>query len=1156
MLLLAGSPALGSFQALANPEPQMQGQAATTINGTVLDENNEPVIGASVVQKGVSGNAVATDAFGHFKMNVPLGAPLMVSYVGYKTIEVKAAKDLTVYLEPTSEMLNELVAIGYGSQKRANLTGAVATVDVARTMDSRPATDVAKALQGAVPGLTITSANGALDGTPTINIRGVGTLSNSHTSSPLIVVDGVPVDDMSFLNPEDIEEISVLKDAASSAIYGTRAAFGVILITTKEASSKDRVSVKYVNNFGWNSATVLPEFASTVDNLKMAIADTNPGADEEIFGMYYTDLLPFAEAWSQQHGGKPYSSLVELHPFQDWNNVGDYYIPDNNYQFPAGNPAAVGNLKSARWISYADWNIRETMFRAAPSSKHNLSVEGQSGRTNYRLSFGYDSREGMLKYAPEKMNRYMANASISTQIFKWWKAGARFNFSNREFTNPNEARNAYQYMWRFPGQFENYGYILDEEGKPRNFRNAIGIRDSAFRDKTATTQTRMQAFTIFNPFKGFTLQADFTYSLRNMNSESSSVPYTLWNNWAAGANNGFGTYEQATQATSYAAQSNYKDTMWTANVFGTYDITFNEAHNLKVMLGWTAEQEVYRQFYVKRTGLVDYNLPNLNLTNGTNYTVNAEHTHRATTGFFGRINYDYKGIYLLEFNGRYDGSSRFPANDQWAFFPSGSVGYRFSEENYFQPLKSWWSNGKLRASYGHIGNEAVGNNMFLSTVSRTTGTYVNWLSGNQFMTMYGMPTLVSSSLTWERIVTTDVGLDLGFFDNSFNVSFDWYQRNTKDMLGPGAELPNVLGADAPYQNAGELRTRGWELSLSWNHSFGDADVYATFNIGDARTKITKWNNEKGVIYSYLPASGNYTQGQYFGDIWGLETEGYFTENDFVWNAAEGKYEYAQGVANQEFLQSDNFVYGPGDVRFKDLNGDGVINNGDPNMKDENGNPIAVGTLRNHGDLKVIGNALPRYEYSLRLGGAWKGFDIDLFFQGIGKRNMWATGSTIIPMSQSCLGVFTNQTSFNTVEYGADGRIIAASINQDNDYPRMYSKGGSGVGQFGSALGYGRYNFYPQSKYLANLAYLRFKNLTVGYTLPAEITQKALIQKARIYFSADNLCFLYNGAKKYQLDPEMITSASSTIQGNNDGVASFGRTIPIPRTFSFGIQVTL
>ena len=260
MLLMAGMPALGTFQAQAAPEPQQQSQTVTTITGTVLDENNEPAIGASVVQKGVARNAVSTDAFGHFTLRVPAGAVLQISYVGYKSMEAVAAPDMTVYLQPTTEMLNELVAIGYGSQKRANLTGAVATVDVARTMDSRPATDVAKALQGAVPGLTITSANGSIEGAPTINIRGLGTLSNSHNSAPLIVVDGVPVEDMSFLNPEDIEEISVLKDAASSAIYGSRAAFGVILISTKQAAVQDRVSVSYTNNFAWGRATVLPEF--------------------------------------------------------------------------------------------------------------------------------------------------------------------------------------------------------------------------------------------------------------------------------------------------------------------------------------------------------------------------------------------------------------------------------------------------------------------------------------------------------------------------------------------------------------------------------------------------------------------------------------------------------------------------------------------------------------------------------------------------------------------------------------------------------------------------------------------------------------------------------------------------------------------------------
>lgn len=1144
MLLLAGMPMLGTVSASANPEPQQQGQAATLINGTVLDENNEPVIGASVVQKGVKSNAVATDAFGNFKIRIPAGTTLEISYVGYKAVTMPAANDMTVYLEPTTETLNQLVVVGYGTQKKANLTGAVSTVDVARTMDSRPVQDVARALQGAVPGLTITTSSGDISDNPSINIRGVGTLSNDHTSNPLIVVDGVPVEDMSFLNPEDIAEVSVLKDAASSSIYGTRAAFGVILITTKTANTKDRVSVSYNNNFSWSQPTVLPDKNTTVDDLIMDIANTNPGAEKGGFGMNPTDMLPFAQAWAEQHGGKKYTDMVELHQYVDKNNVGDYFF------FNTGdlNPFTGEVMKSSRAFCYADWDMRKTMYQWAPGQKHNVSLEGVSGSTHYRLSFGYDSRESLDKYNPSKMARYMANASLDTQVFKFLKAGARFSFSRKEYTNPSDVRNQYTYMWRFPSWFEMYGYLYDDEGQKGLFNNDIAQRIYTRNDKTVTDQTRMQGWLQANITKDILLQADFTYDTRQQDSDASAVNFYRYYQWGAGTNY-YPFNPIYSQPGTSAAQSHYTDNTWTANVFATYTHTWANDYNFKAMAGWTAEQENYNYFYARRNGLVDESLPNLNLTNSNTYSTNAKRTHRATTGFFGRLNFDYKGIYLLELNGRYDGSSRFPENDQWAFFPSGSAGYRFSEENYFAPLKSWWSNGKIRASYGTIGNEAVGDNKFLSTVSQLESSYVYWLSNaSNLQSMYDMPTLVSSTLSWERIETIDAGFDLGFLDNSLNVSFDWYSRTTKDMLGPGTKLPSVLGAATPYGNYGELRTNGWEISINWNHSFGEADVYATFNIGDARTKITKWNNPSNQIYSFLPASGDYTEGQYFGDIWGFETDGYYTQADMSWNGT--RYVPNKGVVDQTALENGQFTYGPGDIKFKDQNGDGFIDGG-------------KGTVNDHGDLKVIGNAMPRYEYSFRIGGAWKGFDIDLFFQGVGKRNMWATGSTIIPQAQSGWGTFTNQIgNYNVINYLPDGQIDFANstISEDNWYPRLYSSAVSdkngdlpGIGTIPN-IGYGQYNYYPQSKYLLNLAYLRLKNLTIGYTLPVSITKKAYIQKARIYFSADNLCFLYNGAKKYQLDPELTRRSNSSVVGaNND--ARFGQTIPQRQTLSFGVQVT-
>ncbi|MDE7375564.1 MAG: SusC/RagA family TonB-linked outer membrane protein, partial [Muribaculaceae bacterium] len=820
LALLAGAPMCGYFAAYAAEAPQTQSQAAVTVTGSVLDESNQPVIGASVTPQG-STRGVTTNFDGNFTIKVAPGTMLNISYIGYKTATVPAAQGMTVYLQPTTEMLNEVVAVGYGSQKRANLTGAVATVDVARAMDSRPVTDVAKALQGAVPGLTITTANGDISGNPKINIRGTGTLANSATSSPLIVVDGVPVDDLSYLNPEDIEAVSVLKDASSSSIYGSRAAFGVILVTTKMANREDRVSVKYNNNFGWGTATILPEYNTTVDNLLLAMDNTNPGRDEEIFGMYYDELLPFARAWQQQHGGKQYTSLVELHKFQNWNSVGDYYTPDaSNRTMPAGLEGWDYSkpFKSNEWLSYADWDVAKTLFGAAFSQKHNVSLEGHSGKTNYRVSFGYNENEGLWNYNPDKIKRYMANASVETQVFSFLKAGARFNFSQRDYTAPHESgRSAYQYVWRFPSQFENYGYIYDENGEKMGFRNEITYRMNGYNGKTTNTQTRMQAFMVADILPGLTVNADFTYTLRDMNSDGARVPFTMYSQWTSGKAEP-AQWTNYAQSGTYAAQSSSHDQMWTANVFATYQKSFNK-NNLKVMVGWNAEQETYRYYYAQRNGLVDYNLPNLNLTNSDTYSVSASHTHRATTGFFGRINYDYNGIYLLELNGRYDGSSRFPANDQWAFFPSASAGYRFSEEKYFAPIKATEiiTNGKIRASYGHIGNEAIGSNMFLSTAGQVSAANVHWLANGQKITEYSMPSLVSSSLTWERIITTDVGLDLGFLNNSLNLSFDWFQRDTHDMMGLSGQQPAIMGANAPIANSGALRTNGWELSLNWNH---------------------------------------------------------------------------------------------------------------------------------------------------------------------------------------------------------------------------------------------------------------------------------------------------------------------------------------------------
>ncbi len=1145
MALLSGLPLGSSFSALADPAPQSQSQGVVTITGTVFDENNEPLVGASINPKG-STRGVNSNIEGNFTIKVKPGTPLTISAVGYKNVEMKASDGMAVYLVPTTELLDQLVVVGYGTQKRANLTGAVSTVDVAKALDSRPATDVVKALQGAVPGLTITSGDGGIDAAATIKIRGTGTLSNGQTSNPLIVVDGVPVDDLSFVNPEDIADISVLKDASSSAIYGSRAAFGVLLITTKNPNKEDRVSLKYSNNFGWSQATTLPTYDNVPNQLRALIQATNrDGGEAGFFGMWFADVLPLAEKWYEQNGGKKAGHRL-MRPYVDENNVGDYM------------------WNGSANLYYADWDVAGILFNnAAPSQKHNVSLEGTSGKTQYRLSFGYDEKQDLMEYAPDKTKRYTANANVSTEIFKWLKAGARFNFGQREYnTHYFPARGRYNTFWRWGSFWTVLGERQADDGQIYEY-STIASRTQAGPDNRKTIDTKIQAWMEANIVKGLSIHADFTYDVMAFNRHRVYNPIHSWDTWGYITREYPLGYNVANQNNTEVYNYNTQMSMWNTNVYATYDQTFGGAHNLKVMLGGMAEKYDDDNFWVGRDVMIDNNLPYLALTTGGNdgnavYLGNTV-GHRATAGFFGRVNYDYKGIYLLEGNLRYDGSSRFPAHDQWAWFPSASAGYRFSEEAYFANAKKYVSNGKIRASYGHIGNEAVGDNMFLSTITNYGSGNINWLNGGSKVGMMSSPTLVSSTLTWERVITTDIGVDLGFLNNSLNVTFDWFQRDTKDMLARLNELPATLGAASPYGNAGHLRTRGWELGLSWNHSFGDADVFASANIYDGKTKVVEYPSQNQLLNTFY-------SGQNYGDIWGFETDRYFEESDFKGKDEKGNWIYADGIASQATLSNDNFQYGPGDIKFKDLNGDGVINGGDPNMVDPvTGEKIPVGSARNHGDYKVIGNALPRYEYSFRLGGAWKGFDIDMFFQGVGKRNLWMSSGFIVPLANNDDVVYANQMSYNKYIYNDQNEVIGYDINQNNDYPALFgSNAGAGTAAAPN-LETGRHNFYPQTKYLMNMAYLRFKTLTVGYTLPADITRKALIQKARVYFSADNLCLLYNGMKKYPIDPEIgsqwtfgntqTTSVGASSDSNGGGYGYFGRRPPINRTFSFGIQVT-
>ena len=1114
---------------MAEPAPQVlsASQATTYVTGQVTDENGEPIIGASVTEIGTTRGTV-TDVNGKFSLRASGNGKIQVSYIGYKTVTVNPGSNLNINMAVDNALLDEVVVVGYGQQKKVNLTGAVSVVDMDKAVGSRPEADLAKALQGAVPGLTILNNSGNLNDSPTLKIRGVGTLSNSSTSDPLIIVDGVAVDDLSMLNAADIQSISVLKDAASTSIYGTRAAFGVILITTKKAEKGERVSVKYTNNFAWDQATVLPDFPDVPTQLQAAIAAKlrKNGERAELFGMNFDELLPYAIAWRNQNSGK--KGYSEMREFQNWDDVGDYALVN-------GKP-----------MYYADFDVRDIWYRnAAPSQNHNVSLQGSSGRTTYYTSFGYNSKEDLMPWNPAKRRRYNGALNLQTDITDWLTAGARVNFTRRQLNDVEVWSNIYPTIWRWASFFVPSGTVNGNDFRMVAFQRQAGDQ------QRVTDQLRLNAFLKANVTKDITLNADFTYDIRNYNYASLENHSVIGYNWSGA----FVPQTIVDQVTTKPKRQNYKQNQWTVNVYANWEKTFNEAHHFNVMLGGSGEVISGDNFLAQTRSVYSEDYPELNLTYGTpdQYVITSYTADRSTAGYFGRFNYDYKGIYLLELNGRYDGSSSFAPGKHWAFFPSMSLGYRFSEEQYFAAAKKYVSNGKLRFSYGSIGNQAIGADMFLPTIGVIQNTnatgYRYWLgSAGTLVNEFDLPKWVSSELTWERINTIDVGLDLGFLNDQITLGFDWFQRTTNDMLAPGTALPSTIGADSPYTNNGSIRTRGWELTVNWRKQFNkDFGLYANFSIGDSKTKVTKWNSTSQLIghpygiTGYTDAYSHVYEGMNWGDIWGFETDRYFTVNDFNLDANGNVVSYKEGVADQTGIETgDGFVFGPGDIKYKDLDGDGKISGGE-------------GTLANHGDLKVIGNTLPRYEYSFHIGGNWKGFDLDLFFQGVGKRDMWSVSSFVAPtMRDADVAVYAHQTSYNI--YDPTGALMQhptnpgqpyVSISEDNDFPCLYS----GSNGFGNVVGLsaegGSHNYYPQTKYLVDMSYLRIKNITLGYTLPMELTQKAFIQKLRIYASVDNLAFIHKGNGDLPLDPEM----------NGGSEITWGRTWPITRSWSFGFQLT-
>lgn len=1081
-------------------------QTRILVSGRILDSSGQPVPGASIIEKGTT-NGVNTDIDGKFTISVKSGSSLEVSCIGYETVSVAASENLSVTLREDTQFLDEVVVVGFGTQKKVNMTGSVAAVDVDKAFGSKPITDVSKGLQGVVPGLSITYNSNDLNASPTMKIRGTGSINGDNT--PLILLDGVEVPDLSFVNPDNIKSISVLKDAASASIYGSRAAWGVVLITSKDGSAvKDKVSITYSNNFSWNQPIGLPKYITDKEGVlaqleEGMLAQKNvDGSRIEAFGMYYDTIGKGITTWFDKYSG---------------NLSNPVYKYGEDYEFIEGTP-----------YYYRVSDPNKEIFKTSFSQTHNLSVTGNTGKTNYNIGLGYTMNDGTLKAAKKNdVKRYNLNLSTNTQVKNWLNIGTKVMYVEKEYEYPygysqsKGATGLLYYVMRFPAFFpfgiSDGSKLADGMYASESAATGEGLyfrHGNAYVANESICSSKDQYLTLggnvrINLAPGLSFYGDYTRGRYNYENRSMRQPYYVAN-WSFPKKAAF-TTKDFLERTYVSKITN------TYNAYFDYLFDIQKQHNFAIKVGANAEDLRYDSQSVEVNGVQDLEHPTLNLTDGKNEGIVDESLrHRATAGFFGRINYNYKEKYLLELNGRYDGSSSFRTGKQWAFFSSASAGYRISEEKFWTNIKPYVPTLKVRASYGSVGNQALASwYPYISTMATETVGWVGTDMNNVSTTT--TPSAVNPDMTWEKIRTLDIGFDAGFFNDELNVTFDWYQRRNVGMLVAGNEIVRYAGiAVAPLENGGDMKTNGWELQIDYNHAFNkDFAIYGTFTLSDAKSEITKWNNTTGALNSWY-------KGKKLGEIWGFETDRYFNSSDVNPDGT-----LKTGTPDQSYLQNGSFRFGAGDIKYKDLNKDGKIDTG-------------KGTIDDHGDLKRIGNQLPRYEYSLRVGAMLKGFDVEVLLQGVGKRDMWSTSSLFIPHAAGAqMNIFENQLDYWT------------ESNQNARFPRPYINGA-----FGSLSGLpgnsGCNNFAPQTKYLNNLAYLRVKNFTVGYTLPQNLTRKIFVEKLRFYFSAQNL-FTFDHIDGV-MDPE-CTGGSSKSYTNGMDMTMAGRAMPFNRQWSCGLQIT-
>lgn len=1061
------------------------------VSGKVLDAKQQPLVGVAVLIDGTTKGATTAED-GGFTLRIPSGnVVLHVTCLGYlpqKVTVTPAKKEITVYMQEDAIMLDETVIIGYGTQKRVNLTGAVSTVG-GKDLENRVSQSLTGMLQGSVPGLNITTSSGKPGSSPAINIRGYTSINGAD---PLILIDGA-VGDMARVNPNDVESISFIKDASAAAVYGARAAFGVILVTTKSGTEKDgKATVRYSGRFGWEEATTSTDYE-------------NRG---------YWSVYTVNKFW-QADSGTNYVNYTDRDMQQLLARVNDRTEhPDR--------PWTIEEMRNGRkqWVYYGNYDWWDMLFQQRrPVQQHNISISGGTKDIKYMVSGAYDRREGIQKTFPDVYNKYNLRSKIDFRINKWATLSNNASFFSSKYTSLGDGSidNTLGYLsnhalanfpmknpdgtWLYGTPYLNYKvgngrHIMLNENSHRNVDRASDFANT----------TRL----VITPVKTLSITGDFTYRLyqtRNT-SRSSAMEYREYPDadlayYSTGA--GEDRLEEAVNTRNY----------YSFNLYGNYEETFGDAHHVSATAGMNYETWASKNVSVAALNLYSKDLDDLNMATdvATEGAFGGGQNEYAMLGFFGRINYDYKGRYLFEVSTRYDATSRFVGKGRWCGFPSASAGWRISEEPFFEPARNIVDNLKLRASFGTLGNQNIsrnGSQNYYPTMRLVTlHDFDNYTFDGTMIAKYaslGQPT--ASDLTWETTQQWDLGLDLSMFNNRFNFTGDLYIRDTRDMLTQGVMLPAVYGANPPDMNVANLRTKGFELAVSWRDQFVLANRPFEYSVGvnlsDYKTVITKYDNPGKSL------SKDFYEGMEIGEIWGFTTDGFFKTT-----------EEAQAYAREVDLSYSNSRltggWQAGDLKFLDRDGDGIWD-------------VGENTVDDPGDRKILGNSLPSFSYGINASIRWVGFDVSVFFQGTGNHYWYPTGRSM---------PFWGCYSYPYLSFLPKDFIskVWSEDNPDAYFPR--ARAYSATGGYLSKV---------NDHYLQNIRYLRLKNLTVGYTIPPKFTKKAGIDQVRIYFSGENLAY-WSPIKKNSkyVDPEAAITRS-TAQYNQ-------AYYPWAATYMFGIDIT-